>query len=165
MSAEDDLLLHFQKLLTREAWIRDNEQFDEWLKFFTDDCRYWAPVRMFLDREAEDFTRKDQMTHIDEDKQGLALRFKRLSSGLTYTDEPPARTRRMISNVQLLEHDGPSAKVLSYFMIFRSHPGHTDTLAIGYRRDHWLKSDDGWKIKERMIVLDQDRLQSYLGLL
>jgi 3-phenylpropionate/cinnamic acid dioxygenase small subunit len=165
MSAEDDLLLHFQKLLIREAWIRDNEQFEEWLNFFTDDCRYWAPIRMTLDRDKEDFNRKDQMSHVDEDKQGLVLRFKRLSSGLTYTDEPPARTRRMISNVQLLEHGADSAIVLSYFMVFRSHPGHTDTLAIGYRRDQWRKLDEGWKIKERMIVLDQDRLQSYLGLL
>lgn len=163
--SHDKLLSEITQLLIREAWVRDNDRFEEWLDFFADKCRYWAPVRQLMDRGKENFHESGRATHFDEDRSGLELRVKRLASGLTFTDEPPARARRMITNVQILESDDQTAKVISYFLMFHSHPGHRDIMAVGYREDRWIQVGRSWKISERMIVLDQDRLPSYLALM
>ncbi|HLY57448.1 MAG TPA: aromatic-ring-hydroxylating dioxygenase subunit beta [Stellaceae bacterium] len=165
MSVSFEVTQRFTDLLVREAWARDNSRFDEWVAFFDDELRYWAPSRLFLERGQENLGKAELFCHIDEDKPGFLLRIKRLTSGLTYTDEPPPRTRRLITNVLVLEADDSNAEVISYFMMFRSHPGHPDESIVGHRRDKWVRRGADWRIRERMIVIDQDKLTSYLGLL
>ena len=164
MTAPADLTNMFTALLVREAWLRDRDLFDEWLEFFADNVRYWAPVRQFMERGEENLHEKYLFCHVDDDLAGLQMRAKRIKGGATFTDEPPARIRRFVTNVLVSESTDVTAKVISNLMIFRSHPGHADAFLTAGREDSWRKIGDRWKIEERMIVIDKDKLASYHGL-
>ena len=164
MVATLELTSLFSELLIREAWLRDQDRFDEWLEYFADNVRYWAPVRQFMERGEENFHEKYLFCHVDDDLAGLQMRAKRIKGGATFTDEPPARIRRFVTNIMVAESTGNTAKVLSNLMIFRSHPGHADAFLTAGREDSWRKIDGKWKIEERLIIIDQDKLASYHGL-
>ena len=38
----------WQQLLFREAWLLDNNRFEDWLKLLANGIRYYAPVQMNL---------------------------------------------------------------------------------------------------------------------
>lgn len=149
-----DLTAEFQQLLVREAWLLDNGRLDEWLEMFADNVRYWMPVRTDLLRGKEDFARKHLIAHIDDDIAGLVTRVRRMQTGDTFTEEPPPRTRHLITNVLVVEGDETSAKVVSNFLLFRSHTTMEDILLIGCREDRWRRVNGRWQIEERLIVLD-----------
>ena len=41
----DETISEVEQFLYREARLLDNRQFREWLELFTDDLRYWMPMR------------------------------------------------------------------------------------------------------------------------
>src|SRR5487761_2723726 len=95
------LRLELEELLYREAWLLDHGHLDDWLELLAEDVHYWAPVRLDRARGNDDFSRPTQMAHLDEDRQGLIYRVRRIQTGVTSTDEPPARVRHVITNVYL----------------------------------------------------------------
>ena len=42
---EEDVIRQVERFLYREARLLDERRFHEWLELFTDDVRYWMPVR------------------------------------------------------------------------------------------------------------------------
>jgi 3-phenylpropionate/cinnamic acid dioxygenase small subunit len=151
----NELRLEFEQLLYREAWLLDHGHLDDWLELLAEEVRYWAPVRLDRVRGEDDFSRRKQMAHLDEDRQGLIYRVRRIQTGITATDEPPARVRHFISNVYLLGVHEEICDVCSNFMIFHSHVGTRDHTLVGSREDKWQHKGGGWKLRERLIVLDQ----------
>jgi 3-phenylpropionate/cinnamic acid dioxygenase small subunit len=155
-----DLWREFEKLLYHEAWLLDHDRLEEWLAVFADTVRYWAPVRANLARGREDFSRDQLLAHFDDDKAGLTMRVQRVRTGAAYADEPPARVRHFVSNIQLLETDGDHATVTSNFMVFKSRRGREEYLFVGCREDHWRCINGAWKIEERLIILDHDVIEN-----
>jgi 3-phenylpropionate/cinnamic acid dioxygenase small subunit len=149
-----ELRAEIEDLLYREAWLLDHNCLDEWLELMSNDVHYWAPVRLDRARGKEDFWRPGQMAHLDEDHQGLVYRVKRIQTGATYTDEPPARVRHFVSNVQVRASSDGICEVASNFMLFRSHVGSREQMLVGAREDKWRRSGGYWKLKERLIILD-----------
>lgn len=150
----DAMQSRFERLLFREAAMLDDGDYASWIDLLHDDLRYWAPVRVDLERKDEDFKQKHLMCHIDDDKAALKLRVKRLGDGLSYTESPKPRVRHLITNILVVDHSQATARVSSNFIIFRSHVGLADHFLVGAREDEWVDSD-GWKLRNRMILLDQ----------
>ena len=147
----------FEALLIDEYWLLDNDQFEDWLGFMTDDIRYWGPVREDLARGEEDFHRPHLLTHFDEDRGTMQLRIARLRTGSAHAEEPPSRVRHFVSNVKILDATNPErVRVASNFIVFRSRSGREETLFVGTRRDWWVKHAAGWRLVERMIIFDHD---------
>ena len=155
-----DLWREFEKLLYHEAWLLDHDRLEEWLAVFADNVRYWAPVRANMGRGREDFFREQLLAHFDDDKAGLTMRVQRVRTGAAHADEPPARLRHFVSNIQVLETDGDHATVASNFMVFKSRRGREEYLFVGCREDHWRWIDGAWKIEERLIILDHDVIEN-----
>jgi len=149
-----ELRAEIEDLLYREAWLLDHNCLDEWLELMSNDVHYWAPVRLDRARGKEDFWRPGQMAHLDEDHQGLVYRVKRIQTGATYTDEPPARVRHFVSNVRVVASTDGIYEVASNFLLFRSHVGSREHMLVGAREDKWRRSGGDWKLKERLIILD-----------
>ncbi|MEW6105513.1 MAG: aromatic-ring-hydroxylating dioxygenase subunit beta [Bacillota bacterium] len=155
-----DLGREFEQLLYHEAWLLDHDRLEEWLALFTENVRYWAPVRANLGRGGEDLLREQRLAHFDDDMTGLTMRVQRVRTGAAYADEPPARVRHFVSNIQVLEAAGDRATVASNFMVFKSRRGREEYLFVGCREDRWRRIDGTWKIEERLIILDHDVVEN-----
>ncbi|MBW7836485.1 MAG: aromatic-ring-hydroxylating dioxygenase subunit beta [Sphingomonadales bacterium] len=88
-----------EDFLTHEAALLDDKRFDEWLELYDEDAHYWAPV---LPDAAE---RGECMAHFDEERSFMEARIQRLSLPNAYSEHPPSRTCRIISNIQVVDED------------------------------------------------------------
>lgn len=151
----------FEELLYYEAWLLDNDRLEDWLDLFAEQVRYWAPVRENLARGNEDFSLPHLLTHFDDDKNNLTLRVQRVRTGVAHAEEPPSRVRHFVSNVRILETEGPNqVKVGSNIMVFRNRWDGSEHLFVGCREDWWRRSEGKWKNEERCIVLDHGVLEN-----
>src|ERR1700758_4758315 len=69
----------------------------------------------------DDQTREDELSILDETKETLAGRVARLDTGMAWAEDPPSRTRHLITNIEVAPRDGTSElKVYSNFCVYRS---------------------------------------------
>ncbi len=154
------LRLELENLLFQEARLLDEEQFNAWPELLADDLRYWAPVRMVRERGREDPFDAGKYAFFDETKADITRRVQRVQTGLAHTDEPPARTRHNISNVQILESTPNAVRVASNFFVFRSRGERQQLFFVGARQDRWRRSPAGWRLEERRITLDNQAVET-----
>jgi dibenzofuran dioxygenase subunit beta len=155
MRTDYELLAEIEQFLYREAQLLDDGRFHEWLELFTDDVRYWVPVRESVLGGAE-ITLDENTTalaHFDDDRAMLEQRVKRLDTGVAHSETPPSRTRHLITNVQV-ERDEDEVVAHSNFLLFQSRREHQDFLFLGTREDRLRRVDGDWKIAGRKVILD-----------
>src|SRR5215468_1419621 len=156
----DDLLRDVERFLYREARLLDERRFHEWLTLFTDDIRYWMVSRtnrypkhskaisiLDPDRYVEDVTGEDELAILDEDRSTLAARVARLDTGMAWAEDPPSRTRHLISNIDVEPGDRATEfKVYSNFIVYRSRAETEEDFYVGARRDLLRRVDGQWEI-------------------
>jgi 3-phenylpropionate/cinnamic acid dioxygenase small subunit len=167
---DDTLIREVEQFLYREARLLDDRRFHEWLELFTDDVRYFMAGRSnrypksskaiaILDpgRYVEsDVTGDDELAILDEDKTTLAARVARLDTGMAWAEDPPSRTRHLISNVEVEPGDSAAeVKVYCNFLVYRSRAETEQDFYVGARQDVLRRESGGWKIARRRLVLDQ----------
>lgn len=165
MSAQQDLSLQERMLLTfeaeeflyREAALLDDRRFDEWLALLTDDIHYWMPIRRTMQaREIErEFTLPGGMAFFDDDKEILTLRVQRLAVGRAWAEDPPSRTRRLITNIRVDRSDGDELTVHSNFQLYRSRLNSEEDAWVGRREDLLRRSGGVLRLARRHIYLEQ----------
>jgi 3-phenylpropionate/cinnamic acid dioxygenase small subunit len=168
-----DLLREVEQFLYREARLLDERRFEAWLALFTDDLRYWMPVRttryprrsqaiavLDPDRQIEEElgTPRD-LAIFDETKETLARRIARLDTGMAWAEDPPSRTRHIVSNVEV-EPAETVDEVTAYsnFVVYRNRGETEQDFYVGARRDTLRRVEGAWKIARRTIILDQNVL-------
>ena len=169
-SPDGGLIGEVEQFLYREARLLDDRQFHEWLQLFTDDARYFMAGRSnrypksskaiaILDpgRYVEsDVTGEDELALFDEDKTTLAARVARLDTGMAWAEDPPSRTRHLVTNVEVEPCEGGGElSVYSNFLVYRSRAETEQDFYVGTRRDVLRRVDGAWKIARRWMVLDQ----------
>ena len=149
----------------REAELLDERRYEEWLDLFTDDARYWMPMRRNVpaDEREREFTRQGtDVNWFDEGKDTLVRRVKQILTGVHWAEQPPSRICHMISNVQIspVNADAVPAEVAakSRFLVYRNRVETETDLLVGKREDLLRRVDGGWRIARRRIVLDQSVL-------
>jgi 3-phenylpropionate/cinnamic acid dioxygenase small subunit len=155
-----------EDLLYREADLLDERRYEEWLDLFTDDARYWMPMRRNVPRDEpeREFTRQGaDVNWFDEGKDTLTRRVKQILTGVHWAEEPPSRTCHMVSNVQILKVSpaGPSPNEVAVkcrFLLYRNRVETETDVLVGKREDLLRQHDGQWKIARRKIVLDQSVL-------
>jgi 3-phenylpropionate/cinnamic acid dioxygenase small subunit len=153
--------------------LLDERRFHEWLAHFTDDVRYWMSSRStrypkssraiaILDPNRssdEELAGDDELAIFDETKETLGGRIARLDTGMAWAEDPPSRTRHLLSNIEVEPGDAASElKVYSNFMVYRSRSETEQDFYVGGRQDVLRQVDDVWKIARRKIILDQNVL-------
>lgn len=169
----DEIIRMVEQLLYREARLLDERRLHEWVELFTDDVRYWMPVRTsrypviskaigILDQErynAGELAQEDELAILDETKDTLKARIARLDSGMAWAEDPPSRTRHMITNIEVEEGNAASElKVYSNYLVYRTRGETEQDLYVGQREDMLRHVDGAWKIARRKITLDQSVL-------
>jgi 3-phenylpropionate/cinnamic acid dioxygenase small subunit len=155
-----------EEFLYREAELLDERRYEDWLALFTDDARYWMPMRRNVpaDELAREFTREGaDVNWFDEGKETLARRVGQIRTGVHWAEEPPSRICHMVSNVQILSARpaGPApteVAVKSRFLVYRNRVETETDVLVGKREDVLRRVEGHWKIARRKIVLDQSVL-------
>ena len=151
-----------EQLYYWEAALLDERRFSEWLSLFTLDARYWMPLRrtvMANDSEHE-FTKPGAMALFDDDKTMLEMRVKKLATGYSWSEDPPSRTRHIITNVRVLSQQGDETTVEANFHLYRTRLEADEDSWIGRRRDVLRRVDGELKIAKRDVFLEQTLLRS-----
>lgn len=161
------LQLHhqIQQFLYREAALLDDWQFRPWLALLDDEIRY--TMRTTVNAQTRDRRKGVQPPTtwlFNDNKFQLERRIARLETGMAWAEEPPSRTRHMISNCQISETDTPDIfAVRVNYLLYRAQKERDETFYVGTRFDRVrrLDSDDSWQLTERNIVLDQAVITSH----
>ena len=129
------------------------------LDLFAPDIVYWMPERVNPPARSsfEDTVSKlGELALFEETKQTLTTRIARLRTGMAWSEEPPSRTRHLITNVEAEPGDSDGeVKVHSNFMLYRTQLEHDEDIFVGCRDDVLRRAGGGWKIARRTILLDQ----------
>ena len=135
-----------EDLLYREARLLDERQYSRWLEMFSPDGTYWIPAN----HDGTDPGR--EISLVFDDAHRLRDRIARLGSGLAHAQNPPSKTKRLISNVEINETDAETTMVISAFILYELRRGKERVFAGRY--EHRLKRIDGqWKIASKKVVL------------
>ena len=169
----EDLIREVEQFLYREARLLDDRRFRDWLTLFTDDVRYWMASRtnrypksskaisiLDPDRYVEDdIGREDELAILDESKETLTGRVDRLDTGMAWAEDPPSRTRHMISNIEVEMGEAETEiRVYSNFIVYRSRAETEQDFYVGARQDVLRRVDGKRKIAHRKLILDQNVL-------
>jgi biphenyl 2,3-dioxygenase beta subunit len=151
-----------ERFLYDEAAMLDARRFEQWLELFTDDARYFMPIRRTRTRDdlEREFTQPGEMAFFDDTKGTLARRVKKLATGRSWSEDPPSRTRHLITNVRVVEVRGDELDVESNFHLYRTRLKSEETSWIGSRRDTLRRLDGTFRIARRTILLEQTVLLS-----
>lgn len=153
-----------ERFLFDEARLLDDRDFGAWLTLFADDVRYWAPLR--TNRARRDIHLEQsalgELAYFDDDKAFLEARVRRIETGMAWAEDPPSRTRHLVSNV-LVDPD-PSGvgdfRVRSNFLVYRNRLEEEVDLFVGCRDDVLRRDGEDLRIAQRTIVFDQNVILS-----
>lgn len=139
-------------LLLREAWYLDEGWLHEWLELFSPRCLYWVPAT-----PGGGDPRREVSIAFD-DRRRLEDRVHWLNTGFVWSQLPPSRARRQITNVEVLRgRSDHELRVRSNFAIFEIRPGSQRILPGWY--GHLLeRTDEGLRIRVKQVnLLDSDQ--------
>lgn len=169
-----------ERFYFHEARLLDNRQYQQWLALVNEDIQYLMPARVnvlvnnrergnehmiSVDRELET---ADSMgcPHREESMVHLMVRVERAYKVNSWSENPPARTRRIVGNVEIMGREDGQLAVLSNFHMYYARPGNADVLYSGQRRDDLLPVEDSFRIRRREVVMDYASIEMpTLGLL
>lgn len=160
-----DLMREIEDFLHAEADLLDERHYTAWLDLFTEDVRYWMPIRKnvaFEDR-AKETTAEDDIAWIDDDKLTLSKRVQQLLTGIHWAEEPVSRVSHVVSNIRLTEPvtriaEGESALVKCRFLVYRNRLETETDLLVGRREDTLRRVGGQLKIARRKILIEQSTL-------
>ena len=159
---EHDLWHDVMSFYIREAWMPDERKFHDWLDILADDLFYFMPRKKNRQRKdmAREITELGDLALFEEDKESMKMRIARLDTGMAWAEDPPSRTRHLITNlvVEPLANDEVRAKTA--FFLYRTHLESDRDFFVGSRDDVLRKVNGEWKVARRTIVLDDNVIQA-----
>jgi phthalate 3,4-dioxygenase beta subunit len=149
------------QFLVEEAHLLDTRQFHEWLELMADDVTYVAPV-LVTTPDAAAATTLSGFEHFRDDLHSLRQRVERLDTGHAWTEDPPSRTRRLVTNVRTFAGDHEDELVAeSSFLLVRSRGDDRPLdLVSGGRTDVLRRTAHGLRLASRRIVFDESVLRT-----
>jgi 3-phenylpropionate/cinnamic acid dioxygenase small subunit len=80
---------------------------------------------------------------------------------MAWAEDPPSRTRHMISNIEVEAGDTEAEiRVYSNFIVYRSRAETEEDFYVGARQDVLRRVEGAWKIAHRKLILDQNVLSA-----
>lgn len=150
-------VLDAERFLFAEARLLDERRFEEWEALFSDDGTYWVPI---------DPTKVagQGISIISDDRKRLHERVYRLTQTPVLDQNPPSRTMRLVSNVEV-EPDGKETRLRCRQLITELRPGGLGQAGLNVVRlfpatcEYRLRRVNGaWRIvQKKVVLLDSDQ--------
>jgi p-cumate 2,3-dioxygenase beta subunit len=142
-----------EDFLYEEAALLDAWKLDEWLALLTDDATYRVPSN-----DRPDSDPRGTLFTIADDIARIRSRVTRLKDRNAHAEYPPSRTRRLISNVRIVEKN--PLRVEANFVVYRHRSNDDVREYVGRYRYVLRKTDGKLKIAAREAILDAMELAS-----
>lgn len=157
-----------ERFYFHEARLLDNRQYLQWMTLLSEDISYVIPSRINVpvnNRERG----HEGMLAVERELEGedslgcplreenyllLNLRAERAYKINSWSESPPARTRRLVGNIELMAREGNRWSVLSNFHLYYARPGADNVIYSGQRRDTLQSNEGEFRICRREVVLD-----------
>jgi phthalate 3,4-dioxygenase subunit beta len=153
---DDERHLESHRWLVEETYLLDAQAYTDWLDLLADDIHYLMPVRVTTARLAG-YDTAPGMAHFDEDKYSLSRRAARFLTEHAWTEDPPSRLRRHLSNVRTFAtEDRDHLIVDSALLLFRSRGDVQEGALLSAGREDLLRREgEHWKLRRRTILVDE----------
>jgi 3-phenylpropionate/cinnamic acid dioxygenase small subunit len=166
MNGQDfTLLMRVEQWLYREARLLDDRRYDLWLELIDDKIRYRVPSRGCVRQgHVKDFSTwsverelevPDSLPLIDDDLTGLRDRIARLQTGMAWAETPPSISRRLVSNVMIMDVDEGGRLSVHSTLFLHKVRGDSRVIFTAERRDRLVPAGAGFRLQERYVVLDE----------
>jgi p-cumate 2,3-dioxygenase beta subunit len=110
--------LQIEDFVYREAALLDQWKLDEWLELYTADCRY--EIGPTGKADAGQLSPETSLFLVADNRFRLEQRVIRLKKPTAHAEYPHSRSRRLYSNVRILEDTDAAVKAALSFATFRS---------------------------------------------
>jgi p-cumate 2,3-dioxygenase subunit beta len=144
-----------EDFLYEEAALLDEWRLDEWLELLTEDASYEVPST-----DSPDGDPQHTLSLIADDKTRIRSRVAQLLGKSAWAENPPSRTRRMISNVRIRQVEGEAIEVTANFVVYRLRFEQMDTY-VGRYEYSLVQRDGRLKIRARKAILDLEALRPH----
>ncbi len=118
-----DLQNEIEQFYYWEAKLLNDRRFPEWFDLLADDIHYFMPIRTtHIMREANlEYSGEGEYAHFDDNAQMMRGRLRKITSDVSWSENPASRTRHIISNVMIVESDTPGEYMVSnVFLVYRN---------------------------------------------
>jgi 3-phenylpropionate/cinnamic acid dioxygenase small subunit len=137
----------FRRLVEKEARLLDRVLYEQWLDLHTPECVYWVPAT------PEGGDPRREIAVMFDDRRRLEDRIFRLRTGSAWSQAPPSRTSRIVSNVEVFTCPREDQRMVrSNFAISEFRDGDMRILA-GWAGHRFRVSGGAWKISAKQVNL------------
>ena len=131
-----------------EARMLDEQRFDDWLRLFTEDARYWMPLAP---------GQQDPLLHTSllyEDKLLLRVRVERLAGARTYSQQPRSRSHHLLQqpSIERVDRDAGTCTLRTAFHYVETRLD-TQNLFAGWATHDLVTEDSALRIKLKRVDL------------
>lgn len=135
-------------LIYREAFLLDEGRYEEWLKLFSPNGRYWVPLSK-SQREGD-----AQLSIADEDMNLLRLRVERLASGRAHSQQPPSFMQHVLQQPMLSE-EGTETDTYVFRTAFNYSECRQEDVVVlhGHYIHRLVRLDGQWRIELKRVNL------------
>lgn len=148
-----------EQFLYEEADLLDRREFRAWLGLLAEDIRYRVPsvVNLGVRERSDAALDGDHLAHFDDDLSSLTMRVRRLETNMAWSEDPPPRTRRFVTNVRVAQSGGePAALAVRSNLFVYQNRLEREVNTFAAQRDDLLRPEgDSFRIARRMVRLDQ----------
>lgn len=144
-----------EDFLYHEAALLDAWKLNEWQELLTDDAAYYVPPNDELESD-----HRHTLFLIADDRERIRQRVIRVLDPNCHAEYPKSRTRRMISNVRILDVDGDLVTVAANFVCYRFRRHERIREYVGSYRYVLRRSGESFRIKERRVLIEAHELGS-----
>ena len=139
-------------LLEREARLLDQGEYKQWLELYAERCVVWVPGA-----EPAGDPRREVTIYFD-DRRRLEDRIYRLGTGKAWSQVPPSRMVRLVTNVEAFRTEERSVlMVRSNLLLAEFRAGVTRTLA-GWCGHRLRRRQVGWDVEAKQLnLIDRDQ--------
>jgi 3-phenylpropionate/cinnamic acid dioxygenase small subunit len=150
------LQLHHEveQFFFHEAELLDSKNFRGWLDLLDESIDYIVRTRSNVDSSSTSSAYEPYVAH--DTKQTLTWRVNRVETGMAWAEEPPSRTRYLITNIRV-RAAGDDLISRGNFVFYRNRLETTEHFLIGCREDTLRIYGEGKiRIVRRLVTLDQN---------
>lgn len=139
-------------LLEREARLLDQGRYQDWLELYAPECVVWVPAA------ATPGDPRREVSVFFDDRARLEDRIFRLGTGAAWSQVPPSRTVRFVSNVEPFRTEARTVlMVRSNLMLSEFRAGETRTLSA-WCAHRLRRRQVGWEIEAKQVnLLERDQ--------